>query len=178
MGFARAAGEAPDRFLDLGSGGGVPGLVLARAWPESRGVLLDATARRCAFLAEAVVELRLGDRIEVVRGRAEEAARRADLRASFGLVVARSFGPPGVTAECGAPFLRRNGLLVVSEPPRSDAPVADATSRWPAEGLGLLGLERGEAIAEPFHYQVLVQRQRCPDRYPRGVGIPAKRPLF
>jgi 16S rRNA (guanine527-N7)-methyltransferase len=178
LGFVRAAGRTPERFLDLGSGGGVPGLVLATVWAESRGVLLEAAARRCGFLAEAVDALGVGDRVKVVRGRAEEAGRRTDLREAFDLVVARSFGAPAVTAECGAPFLRPGGRMVVSEPPASDEPQGATVTRWPAAGLDQLGLEGAERLDEPFHYQVLVQRQRCPDRYPRRVGVPAKRPLF
>ncbi|HEX6237501.1 MAG TPA: RsmG family class I SAM-dependent methyltransferase [Acidimicrobiales bacterium] len=178
VGFALAAGEAPARFLDLGSGGGIPGLVLAVGWPASEGVLLDAGERRCAFLAEAVADLDLDERVSVRRGRAEELARRADLRGSFDLVVARLFGPPAVTAECAAPFLRAGGRLVVSDPPGAGEERRGAADRWPPSGLALLGMERERVVEEPFHYQVLVQRRPCPDRYPRRVGVPAKRPLF
>ncbi|MFP3899504.1 MAG: 16S rRNA (guanine(527)-N(7))-methyltransferase RsmG [Acidimicrobiia bacterium] len=178
LGFALATGEAPERFLDLGSGGGIPGLVLAVEWPESEGVLLDAAERRCRFLVEAVEELDLGERVSIRRGRAEEVGRQGDLRGSFDLVVARSFGSPAVTAECAAPFLRAGGRLVVSDPPAAGGKGAEAAERWPSSGLALLGMERDGALAEPFHYQIVVQRRRCPDRYPRRVGVPAKRPLF
>ncbi|MBN2621748.1 MAG: class I SAM-dependent methyltransferase [Acidimicrobiales bacterium] len=119
-GFAAGLGTPPQRFLDLGSGGGLPGLVLALHWPASQAVLLDASARRCAFLAEAVAELGCDDRVSVVRARAEDAGRRPELRGAFDAVVARGFGPPAVTAECGAPFLVVGGHLVVSEPPGDD----------------------------------------------------------
>jgi 16S rRNA (guanine527-N7)-methyltransferase len=164
----------PARFVDLGSGGGVPGLVLAALWSESRGVLLDASARRCAFLAEAVDELGWKGRIEVVRARAEEAGREPALRAAFDLVVARGFGPPAVTAECGAPLLAEQGRLTVSEPPDTEP----GPPRWPLPGLAKLGLVEGPEWHVPFHYRSFVQAQRCPDRYPRRVGVPAKRPLF
>jgi len=178
-GFARGV-PAPGRFLDLGSGGGVPGLVLALLWPQSTGVLLDAGERRCAFLQEAVRTLEIHERVRVVRGRAEEVGRHAELRAAFDLVVARSFGPPAVTAECGAPFLRVGGHLVVSEPPGETAggDGGERTTRWPAEGLAVLGLAPDRTWHEPYHYRSLVQERLCPDRYPRRVGVPAKRPLF
>ena len=109
----------------------------------------------------------------MVEGRAEELARRADLRGRFDLVVARGFGPPAVTAECGAGFLVVGGRLVVSEPP------GGRPDRWPAEGLAPLGLEPGRRSRRAgASYQVLRQATACPDRYPRRVGIPAKRPLF
>jgi 16S rRNA (guanine527-N7)-methyltransferase len=210
VGFAAGLDTPPRRLLDLGSGGGVPGLVLATVvWSESTAVLLDAGLRRCVFLEETVEELGLHQRVSVRRDRAEAAGRDPELRGTFDIVVARSFGPPAVTAECAAPFLRVGGVLVVSEPPptvqsrpsaapasepgdarRAGAgPAGDAEEegelagsrppvRWPDAGLAVLGLRRGAKWASPFHYQALVQHEPCPDRFPRRVGVPAKRPLF
>lgn len=183
LGFAEVIGVAPDRALDLGSGGGLPGLVLAHHWPGSSWVLLDGSQTRTTFLDHAVGELGLDDRVTVVRGRAEEVGHEANRRQAFDLVVARSFGPPAVVAECAGPFLRIGGTLVVSEPPETG-------DRWafPNE-LADLGLERrrppaGEASgtaegrSDVGSYAALVQVATCPARYPRRVGIPAKRPLF
>lgn len=89
-------------------------------------------------------------------------------------MVARGFGPPAVTAECAAPLLAEGGRLTVSEPPE---PPPDRP-RWPPEGLAELGLALGPEWHVPFHYRSFVQVERCPDRYPRRVGVPAKRPLF
>lgn len=160
------------RILDLGSGGGLPGLPLALALPDREWVLLDGSVTRCTFLSEAIEELGITDRVSVVPSRAEEAGRHAALRFSFGAVIARSFAAPAVTAECGAPFLKAGGVLIVAEPPEA------SPARWPEEGLATVGLVRGERVAEPSAYQVLRQDVPCPDRYPRRVGIPAKRPLF
>jgi len=168
--FLQALGATQGTVVDLGSGGGVPGLVLAVARPDLRLVLVDARARRCRFL-EAVVE-ELGLDAEVVEGRAELVGRTA-LRARANAVVARSFGPPPVTAECGAPLLRLGGRLVVSEPPPPPR-----AARWPADGLRLLGLAVRERVADGVSVQVLEQVAPCPDTYPRADGLPAKRPLF
>ena len=168
---------APALALDLGSGAGVPGLALAwLAWPDSHWVLLDAGQRRAVFLAEAIEQLGLEDRVRVVRARAEEAGRDPELRATCDLVTSRGFGPPAVVAECAAPFLRVGGQLVVSEPP------GGAPSRWPAPELQVLGLEpalegANEAPSGPAMARFILATP-CPDRYPRRVGIPAKRPLF
>jgi 16S rRNA (guanine527-N7)-methyltransferase len=167
-----ALGGPPASFLDLGSGGGVPGLVLACRWP-GQVTLLDANKRRTSFLAEGVSDLGLADRVRIVWGRAEDAGRDASLRAAFDLVVARSFGPPGVTAECAAPLLRPEGVLIVSEPPDP------APERWPVPGLTELGLVAVGVMPDlPVHLQVLRAVSPCPDRYPRRTGIPSKRPLF
>lgn len=177
LGFAAAAGP-PEQAVDLGSGAGLPGLVLALWWPASRWILLDASARRVAFLAEASRTLGVAARVTAVHERAEAFGRVPARRGRYDLVTARSFGPPAVVAECAAPLLRPGGRLVVSEPP---VPQPD---RWPAAGLAVVGLvveptpvaDAGAAARR--RYQVLVATGGCPDRFPRRVGIPAKRPLF
>jgi 16S rRNA (guanine527-N7)-methyltransferase len=171
--LAAAVGSAPSRVLDLGSGGGLPGLVLASCWPTAEVTLLDGGTARAAFLSWAVAELGCGDRVAVAAGRAEELGR-TELRGGFDLVVARSFGPPAVVAECGAPFLAVGGWLLVSEPPDSDG------SRWdhPAE-LAALGLAPEPVRERDGHrFQPLQATTPCPNRYPRRTGIPTKRPLF
>jgi 16S rRNA (guanine527-N7)-methyltransferase len=105
----------------------------------------------------------------------------AEFRGAFSLVVARSFGPPAVVAECGAPFLCPGGILVVSEPP--PPPVDGGRTgpeggRWPGRALAELGLVPQDPSQDRFGYQVLRQAEPCPDRYPRRTGIPSKRPLY
>jgi len=153
--------------LDLGSGAGVPGLVLAALRPDVPVVLLDARTNRTDFLQRAVGRLGWGDRVTVLAGRAEAFGRSAAWRGRVGAVVARAFGSPAETAECAAPFLAVGGQLVVSEPP---APAAD---RWPAAGLALIGLvpdpEDGPGLAS------FTQVEACPARFPRQRRRP---PLF
>jgi 16S rRNA (guanine527-N7)-methyltransferase len=169
-GFTAALHDVTGRVVDLGSGGGVPGLPLALARPDLTVVLVDATAKRCRFLEDAVAALELGDRVTVVEGRAEVLGR-GELRGTVDAVVARSFGPPAATAECAAPLLRIGGRLVVSEPP-------EGPPRWPAAGLRTLGMAPLELLAIRPRLQVLTQISACPDEYPRRDGLPAKRPLF
>jgi 16S rRNA (guanine527-N7)-methyltransferase len=165
--------EPTGPWLDLGSGGGLPGLVLLDTWPGAHGTLLDATARRTVFLAEALEAMGVTDRATVVTARAEEAARDPALRGSFRLVVARSFGPPAVTAECAAPLLGEAGTLAVSEPPDADP------TRWPTAPLAELGLDPPEVrTGAGATVALLTKSGPTPDRYPRRTGIPTKRPLW
>jgi 16S rRNA (guanine527-N7)-methyltransferase len=150
----------------------VPGLVLATALPGWRWDLVEAGARRAAFLERAVHDLHLEDRVRVRHLRAEELGRTAAERGTADAVTARSFGPPAVTAECAAPLLRPGGVLVVSEPP------GGADVRWPAAGLRALGLAVAARRPGPPALVVLGQQAPCPTRYPRRPGIPAKRPLW
>jgi 16S rRNA (guanine527-N7)-methyltransferase len=173
----RLLGDQPSPVLvDLGSGGGLPGLVVAREWPEARIVLLEANGRRATFLGRAVASLGLAGRVAVEHRRAEAFGQMPERRGTFDLVLARSFGPPGVVAECGAPLLKTGGWILVSEPPGQG--IDEAAARWPREPLALLGLAPGERIREEFKYRALRQSEPCPPRFPRRNGVPAKRPLF
>ncbi|HEX4433416.1 MAG TPA: RsmG family class I SAM-dependent methyltransferase [Acidimicrobiales bacterium] len=178
VGIARRLSPGvPARLVDLGSGGGIPGLVLAAEWPEATVVLLEANGRRTAFLRRAVERLGLDDRVSVLEERAEVAGRVEGLRAGFDGVMARSFGRPAVLAECAAPLLKVGGWLLVSEPPRSEVQ-DDQDGRWPVEPLVQLGMEPAEVLHEEFEYRTLTQAAPCPERFPRRNGVPAKKPLF
>jgi len=168
-------GAPPRSVIDLGTGGGVPGLVLVSCWPQTRVVLMDASERRTGFLSETLEGWDGGRNAAVVRGRAEELARDTGMREQFEAVTSRSFGTPAVTAECGSAFLALEGWMVVSEPP--DLP---SGLRWPTDGLAVLGLEPAGSsrVAGRFGYQVLRKVAAIGDRFPRRVGIPAKRPVF
>jgi 16S rRNA (guanine527-N7)-methyltransferase len=169
----RPSPTSPTRAADLGSGGGVPALPLALVLPASQWVLIEAGVRRAAFLRSAVAGLGLGDRVEVVEDRAEVVGRSPTHRGRLDLVVARSFGPPAVVAECAAPLLALGGCAVVSEPP------GGVPARWPVAGLAELGMVPGPSLTiGAGTFQVLHQERPCPDRYPRRVGVPVKRPLF
>jgi 16S rRNA (guanine527-N7)-methyltransferase len=161
----------PSHALDLGSGAGLPGLVLALRWPASTWVLLDSSRRRVAFLERAVQRLGLSSRVAPLWGRAETVGRTPEHRGRYDLVTARSFASPAVTAECGAPLLAVGGLLIVAEPPGD-------TQRWPADGVEALGLGVLPPWPGPPRAQLLRQRELCSAAYPRRAGLPAKRPLF
>jgi 16S rRNA (guanine527-N7)-methyltransferase len=155
----------------LGSGGGLPGLVLAEQHLDLHFTLLDGRTQRIERLKSAVETLGWSSRVDVVAARAEEAGRDRELRAMFDVVVARGFSSPGVTAECAAPLLRVGGILIVSEPP-------EAPPRWPTSGCAQVGLVLESLCESPWSFSLLRQVEPCPDRFPRRVGIPGKRPLF
>ena len=155
--------------VDLGSGGGVPGLILAADRPGMSWVFVESNLRRTSWLQEALEWVGLGN-VTIRNERAEDTGR-SELRGRAAVVTARSFAAPAITAECAAPLLAPGGALWVSEPP---VPPSD---RWPATGLGELGL-RAEPDSGAQSWASFVAERPCPDRYPRRVGIPAKRPLF
>lgn len=160
-----------DQALDLGSGGGLPGLVLAAALPNSRWTLVDRQVRRCRFLTEQVRRLGLADRVQVLNAAGEDAGRTPEHRGRYRLVTARSFGPPALTAELAAPFLLVSGTLVVADPP-------DAAGRWDTSGLRRLGLVLQSPPDTAVSLAVMRQAEICPDAYPRSSAAARRHPLF
>ena len=128
-----AALPAAARLLaDLGSGGGLPGLVIAVRRPTLRVVLIERRQARADLLRRAVAALDLADRVEVVD--ADVAAVATSRSGAFDAVTARSFAAPTVTARWAGALLRPGGVLVVSEPPM------DEPDRWPTALLEEHGL--------------------------------------
>ena len=138
--FVRALPPAVQRVIDLGSGGGVPGLVVAVERPALRVTLVDRRQRRTDFLERAVRRLGLADRCQVWCCDVEEVVRRLD-RPESGLspwdaVISRGFGPPRTTALLARRLITPSGVIVISEPP------SELGDRWPSDVLCQLGLQR------------------------------------
>lgn len=131
-GFVRALEQRTSitSVLDLGSGAGVPGLVIAHDLPTMHVTLLDRRARRTDALERAVRRLGWQSRVSVV---CEDVVSFGP-DASFDAVVARGFGPPAVTLTAAARLVRPGQPIVISEPPDGD--------RWEDELLERLGLRR------------------------------------
>lgn len=180
LAFSQVLADAgPARAADLGSGGGVPGLVLATlAWPATRWTLIEARARRAAFLEAAAQQLGLHDRVTVLQERAEVLGQGAQHRATYDVVTARSFGSPARVAECGAPLLRVGGILIVSEPPEVEAATASSGPRWPARPLASVGLGPATFAPGPPRLAMMRQVSPTPARYPRRAARLVKAPCF
>ena len=163
------------RFVDLGAGGGLPSLPILVARPSYSAVLLDAIQKRCSFLVWAAGRLGIANRVDVWSGRAEEIGHEDRARFGFDAVVARGFGPPASTVECGAPLLRPGGRLVISEPPEE--------REWPAEPLASIGLvlETEQSGGRPGGVVVLRRGEEIAtiaDHYPRRIKVQQRTPLF
>lgn len=139
--FVAAIPSDAHTLVDLGSGGGLPGLVIAVRRPDLVITLVERRATRADLLRRAVAALGVGERVAVFTGDVAHVARTAPHAAD--VVTARSFAAPPITAKWAGELLRSGGLLVVSEPP------VDDPKRWPAEVMqrvGLLDLGRDQGI--------------------------------
>ncbi len=179
---AAAQPQPGQLWCDLGSGGGVPGLVMALAQPEATFVLLDRSERRADFLETATRELQLTDQVFVALGDAAELAHLPQHRHTYDGVVSRAFGPPSAVAECSAGLLRLSGQLVVSEPPDSHEPASkkhgDYKPRWPAKALRQLGM-CVLSISDCTPTFIVIKRvETATVAYPRTWKQIRKQPLF
>lgn len=139
--FVVALPSSVRRLADLGSGGGLPGLVIAWRLPLVEVTLVERRRSRADLLARAVRALQLSGRVTVIAD--DVSALAAQASGTFDAVTARSFAAPEITARWAGRLLRLGGMLIVSEPPHDDP------LRWPAATLashGLLDLGRDQGV--------------------------------
>ncbi|MEE2906524.1 MAG: 16S rRNA (guanine(527)-N(7))-methyltransferase RsmG [Planctomycetota bacterium] len=162
-----------DRIIDIGSGGGLPGIPLAITTPESRFVLLEATGKKADFLRDVVQKLDLGN-VRIAADRAETAAAHGNAhRGAFDVVIARAVGPMPVLLELAIPFARVNGILVAIKGGQAAQEIEDA-----ADALMILHSEVVEQRRTSTGTIVVVRKNKStPRQYPRRPGEPKRRPL-
>jgi 16S rRNA (guanine527-N7)-methyltransferase len=144
--------------VDVGSGGGAPGIPIAAALPELSVTLLESSARKCAFLLRVAAEF---PNVRVVRGRAEEQPLE-----TYQTALARALAPPPIAAELCLPLVRAGGAAIVYVGPSADL---DAARRAAERLNGELEVEDGLFVFR--------KTGPTPPGFPRRPGVAAKRPL-
>lgn len=167
--------EAP-RLVDIGSGAGLPGIALKIAIPDLDIVLIEATQRKAEFISTIAATLEL-ENVEVIADRAELIGRNASYRESFDIATARAVGALAMVMELALPLCKPGGALLAQR--GADAERDAVEARGAARELG--GTSAVEWVEVPGGERravvVVTKTGDTPDRYPRRVGIPAKRPL-
>lgn len=167
-----------DRLLDVGTGGGFPGIPLKIINPHLNLFLLESSEKKVSFLREVVSELSL-TKVEVLLGRAEDLGKNEDLRESMDLVVSRAVAPLNTLLELTIPFLKVGNLLVAYKGKRVFEEIEEARK-------ALLLLDCEIERVEEYHirgidfkgYLVFIRKKgKTPEKYPRRCGIPFKKPL-
>jgi 16S rRNA (guanine527-N7)-methyltransferase len=165
------------RIGDLGSGAGLPGLVLAASLPDATVDLIESVERKCAFLREAIGRMELAN-ATVVCARSEEWASEGG-REAYDAITARAVGSLGTLAELASPLLREGGVLVAWKGARSAEEEAEA-----ARGGERLAMEPTEIRSvQPYsgsrgrHIHLLRKNGPTPNGLPRRPGMAAKRPF-
>jgi 16S rRNA (guanine527-N7)-methyltransferase len=169
---------APASAVDLGSGGGVPGIPLAMARADVQWTLVDSVAKKADALRGFVAALGLRN-VEVVAERAETLGRSPAHREQYGLVAARACAALPVLAELALPLLAVGGCLLAWKGPLTDADDEVRRGRAAAGQLGGGAFQIHPSLpALGGHTFVVVATEgETPARYPRRPGEPARRPL-
>ena len=165
-------------LLDIGSGGGFPGLPLAIARPGLRVTLLEAHARKTAFLSAMVTDLGLPN-VSVVTGRAETEGHLPQFRGAFDVTITRAVDALAVLVEYQLPFLRVGGLAIALKKGDMAQEVATATHALTLLDGWLRSVEPVtlDALGDDRSVILVEKAGPTPERYPRRPGMPAKRPL-
>ena len=160
----------PHRLVDVGSGGGVPGVVLAIARPDASVVLLEATKKKAVFLSDTIKTLGLSN-AQVLADRAE-AAGHAELREACDVAVARAVGAMDFLVEWCLPLVKKGGKMLAMKGAR-------IAEELPAAQKAIRLLGGGDAIVHPVElpgaqHHVIVEipkTARTPEKYPRDPTV-------
>ncbi len=167
-----------ETLIDVGTGAGFPGVPLKILSPKLKITLVDSVDKRLRFLREVVDELGLQD-VELIHGRAEELGRKESFRDGFDLCVSRAVANMSTLCEYCLPFVKTGGIFAAYKTGNNAGEILDS-----AQAIMELGgeLEREEKIPIPrsstAHRIFFIRKiTPTPEKYPRKVGIPAKRPI-
>ena len=152
-------GRSEGPIVDVGSGGGTPGIPLAHALPERDVTLLEAERRKTDFLQRWTAEL---PNLRVVWGRAEGQPTE-----TYGIAVAKALAPPPVAVEWCLPLVREGGTVVLWVGPSADLDAVGVASAQVA----------GELVESPPGFAVVRKVGPTPEGFPRRPGMAKKRPL-
>ena len=164
------------RLLDIGSGAGIPGIVIACAFPEVDITSVDSVGKKIRFQQEAIKELGLSH-MTALHARAEDLARDPAFREGFDLVTARAVAPLPVLLEYALPFVRKGGIFAAYKADAAEE--LDASKRALSDLGGSLREAVSCSVGENSRTILLIEKtKKTPASYPRKAGVPKKTPLL
>ncbi len=170
--------EEAGKIIDVGTGGGFPGIPLAVYSPEKNFMLLDSLNKRLKIIGELTEKLGI-DNVELLHARAEDAARNKEHREQYDLCVSRAVSNLATLSEYCLPFIKVGGYLMAYKGPDCERELEEAS-----KALKILGgepLEIRDTGMEEYglEHRILVIKKvkTTPKTYPRKAGTPLKEPL-
>ncbi|MCP9809964.1 16S rRNA (guanine(527)-N(7))-methyltransferase RsmG [Cyanobium sp. HWJ4-Hawea] len=175
----KADANAPLRIVDVGTGGGFPGLAIAIAMPQAKLTLVDSVGRKVEAVAAMAEALGMQKRVESRCERIEQTGRQPLCRGQFDWALARAVAKAPVVAEYLVPLLARGGraLLYRGQWEAADQKALEQAAASLNSGIEAC-LQRELPQAKGLRHALILNRLGpCPKAYPRAVGIPSKQPL-
>ena len=165
------------RVLDVGTGAGFPGMVLAILNPDKKFVLLDSLNKRIDFLQKVIEELSLKN-VETFHGRAETFGRKEEFRNQFDFVVSRAVAELPVLMEYCIPFVKKEGYFISYKGKRQEEEIEKASHAFTELGAVFRYCKKYRLREEEERYLLFIQNNELTkDKYPRKDGKPKKKPL-
>lgn len=169
--------EEGKSLIDIGTGGGFPGLPLKIMYPDLKMTLMDSLNKRIIFLQEVIKELNLKN-IEAVHGRAEEYGRKEDYREKFDLVTNRALANMSSLSEYSLPFVKKAGYFIAMKGSEYKEEVKEAKNAIDILGGKIVDIKEIRLPGEILHSLIIVEKIReTPKKYPRAGGKPKTQPL-
>lgn len=167
-----------DTVIDVGTGGGFPGVPLAIAFPEKNFTLIDSLNKRIKIVNQLCDELEIKN-VRAIHGRAEELARKKDMREQFDICVSRAVANMATLSEYCLPFVKVGGSFIAYKGPDCESEVKEASNAIEKLGGCLLRIERPEADGVAFDHRLIVVKKIAATaaKFPRKPGTPSKEPM-
>ncbi|MGR6837268.1 16S rRNA (guanine(527)-N(7))-methyltransferase RsmG [Syntrophomonas erecta] len=165
------------KVIDIGSGAGFPGMILALDCPQAEFTLVESDLKKSRFLKRVVAELNLTN-VEVIRNRVEELGRELDYREQFDICTCRAVASMNVILEYGFPLLKVGGKMVQWKGINYQQEIGEAQNALRLLRAEVSGVVRYTLMEDRDRALVVVKKlTTTPEEYPRRTGIPTKRPL-
>lgn len=176
--FKSSAIKNAKTVIDVGTGAGFPGMPIAILNPNCKVTLLDSLNKRINFLNTVVRELNLKN-VTTIHSRAEDGARKAELREQFDVATSRAVANMAVLSEFCMPYVKKGGYFVALKGPAIDEEINDSGNAIKILGGKLRGIIEVEIEGTDLKHNIVEVEKvnNCPKTYPRKAGTVTKKPL-
>lgn len=170
--------QSKESMIDIGTGAGLPGLVLKIVFPHLQVVLVDSLHKRISFLNEMIQILEL-DGIEAIQGRAEDMGKDMNYRENFDICVSRAVSQLPILSEYCIPFVKVGGQFVAYKSVSTDEEIEESQFALTELGATIKDIIDIELVQKDIirRFVIIDKNSITPVKYPRKAGIPQKRPL-
>lgn len=166
-----------DKIIDVGTGGGFPGVPLAILFPEKNFILLDSLNKRLKIINQLTNEIGINN-VTTIHGRAEELAKKPELRESFDMCLSRAVANLTSLSELCIPFVKKNGTFIAYKGPGINEELENAQKAIEILGGSISKIEDVNINNNMEHKLLFINKiKNTPKKYPRKPGEPVRNPI-